>query len=244
LKFLDNKGKLIREFSNNSTEKKDKLEVKKGFNQFAWDMRYPAAEGFDNLIMWWANLVGPVALPGKYAARMVCENDSMESQFTILKDPRSETSDEALKSQFEFLVETSSKFTETSNVIKKIRESRKQLDFLKSKLDEEEHKELITFADSIGNDLSNVEQTLYQTKNQSRQDPLNYPIKLNNKLGHLMTLTNIGNYQPTEQAIAFKNEVFGEIDAAIAEFDRIREQMIPELNQMVKEADIKAVSMD
>jgi hypothetical protein len=244
LKFLDNKGKLIREFSNSSTEKKDKLEVKKGFNQFAWDMRYPAAEGFDNLIMWWANLVGPVALPGKYAARMVCENDSMESQFTILKDPRSETSDEALKSQFEFLVETSSKFTETSNVIKKIRESRKQLDFLKSKLDEEEHKELITFADSIGNDLSNVEQTLYQTKNQSRQDPLNYPIKLNNKLGHLMTLTNIGNYQPTEQAIAFKNEVFGEIDAAIAEFDRIREQMIPELNQMVKEADIKAVSMD
>jgi S-adenosylmethionine hydrolase len=129
-------------------------------------------------------------------------------------------------------------------VIKKIRESRKQLDFLRSKLDEEAHKELITFTDSIGNYLSKVEEALYQTKNQSRQDPLNYPIKLNNKLGHLMTLSSIGDYQPTEQAIAFKEEVFKEIDAAIEEFDRIREQMIPELNQMAREADIKAVTMD
>ena len=176
--------------------------------------------------------------------RMVYKKDSMESKFTILKDPRSDTSDDALKAQFDFLVQTGKKFTETSQVIKKIRESRKQLDFLRSKLDEEEHKELITFTDSIGNYLSKVEEALYQTKNQSRQDPLNYPIRLNNKLGHLMTLSSIGEYQPTEQAIAFKEEVFEEIDAAIKEFDRIREQMIPELNQMVKEADIKAVTMD
>ncbi len=244
LKFMDSKGELIREFSNHATEKNNKLEVRKGFNQFAWNMRYPEAEGFENMIMWAVNLQGPVALPGDYSVRMVCNKDSMESKFRILKDPRSETSDDALKSQFDFLVETGAKFTETSQVIKKIRESRKQLDFLRSKLDEEEHEALIKFTDSIGQDLSKVEEALYQTKNQSRQDPLNYPIKLNNKLGHLMTLTSIGDYQPTAQAIAFKQEVFGQIDAAIDEFDRIREQMIPELNQMVKEADIKAVSMD
>jgi photosystem II stability/assembly factor-like uncharacterized protein len=244
LKFLDSQGELIREFSNNAKEEKDKLEVKKGFNQFAWNMRYPDAEGFDNMIMWWVNLHGPVALPGEYTVRMVHNKDSMESKFTILRDPRSDTSDDALKSQFDFLVETGTKFTETSQVIKKIRESRKQLDFLRSKLDEKEHRDLITFTDSIGNDLLKVEEALYQTKNQSRQDPLNYPIKLNNKLGHLMTLSSIGDYQPTEQAIAFKEVVFEEIDTAIAEFNRIREQMIPKLNQMAKDADIKAVMMD
>jgi uncharacterized coiled-coil protein SlyX len=185
-----------------------------------------------------------VALPGEYTVRMVHNKDSMESKFTILRDPRSDTSDDALKSQFDFLVETGTKFTETSQVIKKIRESRKQLDFLRSKLDEKEHRDLITFTDSIGNDLLKVEEALYQTKNQSRQDPLNYPIKLNNKLGHLMTLSSIGDYQPTEQAIAFKEVVFEEIDTAIAEWNRIREQMIPKLNQMAKDADIKAVMMD
>ena len=251
LKFFDAKGELIREFSNTAKEKKDKLEVRKGFNQFAWNMQYPDPEGFENMIMWAVNLQGPVALPGQYSVRMVCNQDSMESKFSILKDPRSDTSDDALKAQFDFLVETGAKFTETSEVIEKIREARKQLDFLRSKLgvDNEngengDNKELITFTDSVSRSLSRVEEALYQTKNQSRQDPLNYPIKLNNKLGHLMTLTSIGDYQPTEQALKFKDEVFGEIDKAIAEFDKIREQMIPELNRMVKEADIEAISTD
>lgn len=251
LKFFDAKGALIREFSNTAKEKKDKLEVRKGFNQFAWNMRYPDPEGFENMIMWAVNLQGPVALPGEYSVRMVCNQDSMESKFSILKDPRSDTSDEALKAQFDFLVETGAKFTETSEVIKKIREARKQLDFLRSKLGEDnengengDNKELITFSDSVSSSLSRVEEALYQTKNQSRQDPLNYPIKLNNKLGHLMTLTSIGDYQPTEQALTFKDEVFSEIDKAIAEFDKIRGQMIPELNRMVKEADIEAISTD
>ena len=245
LKFFDSKGKMIREFSNSAREKKDKLEVRKGFNRFAWNMRYPDAEGFDDMIMWAVNLQGPVALPGEYAVRMVCDKDSMESRFSILKDPRSDISDEALKTQFDFIVETGAKFSETSKVIKKIRETRKQLDFLRSKLGEgEENKELITLTDSIGKSLSKVEEALYQTKNQSRQDPLNYPIRLNNKLGHLMTLTSIGDYQPTEQAILFKEEVFGEIDTAIADYGKIREQMIPELNRKVKEADIEAISTD
>jgi hypothetical protein len=241
LKFFDSNGKLIREFSNTAGEKKDKLEVRKGFNQFAWNMRYPDAEGFEDMIMWAVNLQGPIALPGEYAVRLVCNKDSVESRFSILKDPRSDISDEALKAQFDFIIETGAKFSETSKVIKKIRETRKQLDFLRSKLREGEvNEDLITLTDSIGKSLSKVEETLYQTKNQSRQDPLNYPIRLNNKLGHLMTLTNIGDYQPTEQAILFKKEVFG----AIAEYGKIREQMIPELNRKVKEADIKAVTMD
>jgi hypothetical protein len=110
--------------------------------------------------------------------------------------------------------------------------------------DKEEYRSLIDMADSINKSITKVEETLYQTKNQSRQDPLNYPIKLNNKLGHLMTLTSIGNYQPTSQAIQFKKEVFQDIDTAIEEFETIASTLIPEFNRMVKEADIDAVSIE
>jgi hypothetical protein len=89
-----------------------------------------------------------------------------------------------------------------------------------------------------------MERVLYQTRNQSNQDPLNYPIRLNNKLAHLMTLSSIGDYQPTKQALRFKEEVFKEIDAAISDFDTILTTLIPEFNRQVKEANIDAVKVE
>ena len=52
-----------------------------------------------------------------------------------------------------------------------------------------------------------IETSLYQTKNKSNQDPLNFPIKLTNKLGHLNSLVGMGDFGPTEQDIAVKNEL-------------------------------------
>ena len=245
LKFYDKQNSLIREYKSTADKEKNKLNVKQGYNQFSWNMRYPDAESIEGMILWAVNLEGPVAIPGEYRVRLVCDKDSMESNFEILKDPRSETSDNELQEQFEFLLETRDKFSETSEMIKKIRDARKQLDFIKLKLeDKEEYRSLIDMADSIDKSVTKVEETLYQTKNQSRQDPLNYPIRLNNKLGHLMTLTSIGNYQPTSQAIQFKKEVFQDIDTAIEELETIASTLIPAFNRMVKEADIDAVTIE
>ena len=52
-----------------------------------------------------------------------------------------------------------------------------------------------------------VEKALYQTQNRSGQDPLNFPIKLTNKLGHLNSLVGIDDFPPTDQDIAVKNEL-------------------------------------
>jgi hypothetical protein len=245
LEFFDQRDSLVRSFSSSAEMDKDKLKVKKGFNQFGWDMRYPDAKSLEGLILWASDLSGPRALPGQYRVRLVYGEDSLSREFSILKDPRSETTAEELRAQFDFLMETSDKFSQTSEVINDIREARKQLEFLKSKLgDEDKYRRLVEMTDSVGSSIKGVEETLYQTRNQSGQDPLNFPIRLNNKLAHLMTLTSIGDYQPTEQALKFKNEVFVEIDAAITEFDRIKTVLIPELNRLVREAAIDAVVMD
>jgi len=73
---------------------------------------------------------------------------------------------------------------------------------------------------------------------------LNYPIKLNNKLGHLNSLTSMGDYKPTDQAVAFKNEVIRDIDAELNKLYKIFKTDIPALNQKVKQSDIDLIQLN
>ena len=57
-----------------------------------------------------------------------------------------------------------------------------------------------------------IEENLYQVKNQSAQDPLNFPIKLNNKLAALMRVVESGDYKPTDGSY----KVFAELKAELA----------------------------
>jgi len=65
---------------------------------------------------------------------------------------------------------------------------------------------------------------------------LNFPIKLNNKLGHLNSLMGIGDNPPTQQAIDFEKEVTGEIDVQLKKLQVIFDTDIPELNKMLQNA--------
>ena len=85
---------------------------------------------------------------------------------------------------------------------------------------------------------------LYQTKSKSQQDPLNFPIKLNNKLGYLNSLTSMGNFKPTDQAVAFKNEIIKDIDAELTNLYQLFTADVMELNKKVKESNIDLIQLD
>ena len=114
----------------------------------------------------------------------------------------------------------------------------------KSIKDQEKHKELLDFVDRLVKDLTVVEEALYQTKSKSRQDPLNFPIRLNNKLAHLNSLTRIGTYRPTQQAIDFKSEISKEIDAELAKLYSLFNNEVKELNNRVKDSQIDFIQLD
>ena len=44
--------------------------------------------------------------------------------------------------------------------------------------------------------MTAVEEALYQTKNRSLQDPLNFPMRLNDKLNAVAALGSLGDYRP------------------------------------------------
>ena len=92
--------------------------------------------------------------------------------------------------------------------------------------------------------LSDIEKTLYQTKNQSRQDPLNFPVRLNNKLATLAALSGVGNFRPTDQAVAVKNELVAQIDPQLAQFQEVIATQLPAFNQLVRDSEIPAVILE
>ena len=246
LEILEADGTLIRKYSRNAKKDNEKLKIDEaGMTRFVWNMRYPDAERFDGMVLWAASMAGPRAVPGTYKARLTYKDQSREVDFEILKDPRTSSSIADMQAQFDFLKSIGDKVTETHQGITKIRTTRKQISDLQKRVgDEEEYQELKDLSKSILKELKAIEEALYQTRNQSRQDPLNFPIRLNNKLGHLNSLMGIGDYKPTDQAVAFKNEVTKAIDDELGKLDKVMKEMIPQLNQKVKEAQIDAIQVE
>lgn len=247
ISISDANGNLIKTFSTkpNKDLKEGKLNVKEGNNIFNWNMMYDGAESVKGMILWWASLSGPMALPGNYKATLKL-NDKVQSQsFTILKNPVSEATESDMKAQFDFINDINTKMTEIHKALKNVKKVRSQVGLLKKSIaDKETNKELIDFADKLVKDMTTIEETLYQTKSKSGQDPLNFPIRLNNKLAHLNSLTRVGNYAPTNQAIEFKNEITATIDIELAKLYKLFDNEVKALNQKVKESNINLIQID
>ena len=242
LTYQEMGGDTIRHYASDSKERRTKLKYEKGLNRFVWNMRYPDAERFDGMILWWGSTSGPRAIPGKYKVTLTVDGQAQTQEFNLVKDPRVEATDAQLKAQFDFLLSVRDKLTETHNAIKDIRKARKQINFVAEKFSAD-HKEIKDKAKEIKEAMKVVEEALYQTKNRSGQDPLNFPIRLNNKLAHLGSLAGYGDYAPADQFEAFRKEVTEMIDAELAKWEKIKKEEIPAFNKMVKEADIPAVSL-
>ncbi|HRK27192.1 MAG TPA: hypothetical protein PK239_07860 [Chitinophagales bacterium] len=241
LEILENDTLVIRKFSNKAKENRDKINPKDSANLFIWNMKYPNAKGFDGMILWWANLSGPTALPGKYKVRLTVNDKAQTQDFVILKDPRSTASPNDMQQQFTFVKEVCDKLTQVHQTIATIRDVRKQLSDYKERIKADDKlKDLLTQANTIDSLMTTVEETLYQTKNRSGQDPLNFPIRLNNKLAHLNALI-YADYPPTNQAIAVKNELTQAIDAQLAIAKTIFEQQIPQFNQMIRDKAVDVI---
>ena len=82
---------------------------------------------------------------------------------------------------------------------------------------------------------------MYQTKNRSSQDPLNFPVQLNDKLGNLMEVVDGGDFPPTSQAYAVRDMLFELIDAELAKWQTIQEQQMPALNKMIRDLGVDVV---
>ncbi len=231
LTYTSMSGDTLATYSNSSKDKDKKLEVEKGGNTFVWDTRGKGAKKLEGMILWWASLEGAKAVPGDYKVHLNVNGDNQSQVFKIIPDPRAEVSVVDMQKQFDFITDINTTIEKAHQSIDKIRKVTKQLDaFTKQYKENEQTKELVEKAKKMKESLATVEKALYQTKNRSGQDPLNFPIRLNNKLGHLNSLVAIDDFPPTEQDIAVKNELTGQINDQLEAFDAVLDKELKEFN--------------
>lgn len=234
-------GDVIRSWATN--DKDNMLELKAGGQVINWNMRYPEGVKVPGMILWWAGAGGPMALPGEYRVSLAHGDEVQFHDFTIKADPRVKASDADREAQFTFMKEVQDKTSEAHQAIIDLRGVRDQIKTFQSRLPEDASQELKDAGKSIIDGLTEVEEALYQTKNRSRQDPLNYPIRLTNKLAHLNSLTGIGTYKPTAAAYAVKKEITDLIDAELGKYRSILREKVPAYNRMILEQGVRVISV-
>ncbi|MEL6615791.1 MAG: glycosyl hydrolase, partial [Bacteroidota bacterium] len=215
LKIIDRDGEVVETFTPEDDDAE--LSTDAGMNRVVWGRRYEDASRFDGMVFWGGGLSGPQALPGTYTARLVTGDDSLEVPFEIRLDPRSTATPEDLEAQFAFLREVRDKVTEVNDAVREIRDLRGQIrGFLARLPDSPEADSARASGETLIERMTAVEEALYETRNESRQDPLNYGINMGNELSALGGTVSAGNFRPTDQALEYQAEATAEIDAELA----------------------------
>jgi len=242
LEFMDAEGNLIRRFT--SHDKTDKLsDLKAGGNRFVWNMRYPDIKKFEGLVLWSTRLNGPRVPPGDYRVRLRWNGQQIEEPFVLLADPRASARPEDYAAQFAFVKNCADKLSEMHTVIEQIRTVRSQMKALESRLPEQERlRPLREQIKTLHQAMTNIEEALYQTKNRSSQDPLNFPVRLNDQLGNVMEVVAQGDFPPTVQAVQVKDMLMEKINAQLDRWKTIREKDLPVLNQLVRQLEVDIIS--
>ncbi|MFN2510120.1 MAG: WD40/YVTN/BNR-like repeat-containing protein [Pyrinomonadaceae bacterium] len=268
LEFLDAGGKSIRKFTasakpspspgQGTTSSEQPAEAEEGgprggaaparvptdvgLNRFVWDMRYPDAVRFPGMILWAGETRGPRIVPGSYQVKLTVDGATMVENFEVKPDPRLSATAPDYAKQQELALKIRDKVSETHNAVIQIRDVRKQVeDLLKRVKDQSNFKVINEAATALNKSLAEIEETLYQTKNQSSQDPLNFPIRLNNKLAALGGVVARGDAAPTAQSYAVYDELVAQIDAQLQRMTRVMSTDVPAFNQLVKEQNVPAV---
>ncbi len=208
LEILDSEGEVLRTFEPALPEDDDepaegrggrggggpRLSTDPGLNHLTWDLRTEPWTNFEGMIFWGAPRMGPAVPPGQYSVRLTIDGRTESAPLTVERNPWiPEVSDEDLRAQYEFSRQVRDKVTEANQAVIAIRRVMAQL---QDRLDQSDDLGLAEAAESLTGNASAVEADIYQVRNQSNQDPLNFPIKVNNRLANLMSMAERGDGRP------------------------------------------------
>jgi photosystem II stability/assembly factor-like uncharacterized protein len=258
LEFLDNTGKLVRKYSSKQAARRaepspgtedeeeaprrppgaDRVPAEAGLNRFVWDLHYPDAATFPGLIMWAGNVRGPAIVPGSYKVRLTADGKSQTQSFEVGKDPRLSTTPQDYERQLEVALQIHNKLSQTNEAVIQIRDIRKQLDGYTERVKDEK---VLEAAKALNQKLTGVEEALYQTKNRASEDPLNFPIKLNNKLAALEGTVESSDDPPTVQTTEVYEGLASQVNVQLETLKKLVGTDLAAFNRLVHDQNVPAV---
>lgn len=252
LRIKDASGKLVNEISSKPEpkepaaleEEEDRRAVPKpgtkpGLNRFVWDLRHTDAVKFPGMILWAASTRGPQVVPGTYTIEVSADGHT-ETQTAVVKpDPRVSSTPEDYSKQLELALQVRDRFSAANQAVIDIRAAKKQLDTYASTA----APALATEAKRINDRLSTIEDAIYQTKLRANEDALNFPIKLNNKLGALLGTVTASDTAPTEQSYTVFKELNTQLQAQLDQLAQVESSDVAAFNKLVRDQNIPAIHL-
>jgi hypothetical protein len=189
--------------------------------------------------MWAASTRGPQAPPGTYRVRLTAQGATKTQDFEIRRNAAVATvTDADLIEQFKLAKQINDRVTAANEAVIKIRGFKEQI---ADRVGKATDPALKTAGEELSNKLTAIEGEIYQHRNRSSQDPLNYPIRLNNKLAALQGLVESGDYKPTDQAYAVFKELSGRLDTELGRLDAVVKTDLPAFNTKLAQQKLEPI---
>ncbi len=198
-----------------------------GLNRVTWNLAYPGATTFPGMVLWGATTNGPAALPGSYQVRLTVDGRAQTQPLVLKKHPLRTISDADLQEQFALGIRIRDKVSEANNAVIQIRNIKREI---AERLGKSPDAQLKTVGDRLTKSLSAVEEEIYQVRNQSGQDPLNFPIKINNRLASLLRVVNTGDGKPIANAAPILKDLSAELGIQTDRLQQVLSADLPAFN--------------
>jgi hypothetical protein len=240
--FLDAKGQVVRSITGQPPRKEGDpapggggggpqgAPMAAGVNRYTWDLNSTGVITFPGMILWGATQSGPAVLPGDYAVRLSVDGTTLRQPFSVLKHPLRPVSDADLQFQWDLASRIRDKVNEANRAVIRIRRIKTDIaDRVK-----DAPAEVRSAGEQLDKALSVVEAEIYQVRNQSGQDPLNFPIKTNNRLASLLRVAVSGEGRPTGNVEPIFNELVAELRAETERLDKLIADQLTSFNAMLQ----------
>ena len=211
-----------------------------GLNSFDWDQTYAPAVTFTGMILWGGSTNGPDAPPGRYTVRLTADNHTVSQPLLIKRNPWHAATDAELQAQFALAIQLRDKVSEANRSVIQIRDVKREV---ADRLTKSSDAQLKSAGDRLTTDLSAVEGEIYQVKNQSGQDPLNFPIKVNNRLAALLGVVARSDAGPIANAAPIFNDLKLELKVQTDRLQKVLATDLPLFNTEAKRAGVAPITV-
>ena len=162
-------------------------------------------------------------------------------RFALKKDPRSTATLADLKEQFAFLIKIRDRLTQANDAVKTIRNVTYQLSQREGAMHDADSASFATTADAFAKRLHTVEDSIYQTQSKASEDPLNFPIRINNKIAAVMGVVGRTSARPTAQSYAVFNLLSAQLGTQLKLLDAAMTEDLPKVNAMLERAKLPKI---
>ena len=208
-----------------------------GLNRYTWDLNSTGVVTFPGMILWGATQNGPAVLPGSYQVRLTADGVAQTQPFQILKHPQRPISDADLQFQWDLASRIRDKVNEANLAVIRIRRIKTDIaDRIK-----DAPVEVQSAGEQLTKALAAVEEDIYQVRNQSGQDPLNFPIRTNNRLASILRVAVSGEGRPTGNVEPIFNDLVEELKGETDRLEQTLTEQLPAFNGMLERIKRKTV---